>query len=178
MTAATGDRGLEMARANRPDLIILDLMLPGMTGQEICRALKKDPETEPLLIVMLTAKGQSEDRVKGLELGADDYMAKPFSPRELVLRVQALLKRLRTVPRSATLQISGISLDKTNFEARLDGQRLDLTTTEFKLLGLLIERRGKTLSRETLLTDVWKYQNASVDTRTVDTHIRRVREKL
>ena len=178
MTAATGDRGLEMARANRPDLIILDLMLPGMTGQEICRALKKDPETEPLLIVMLTAKGQSEDRVKGLELGADDYMAKPFSPRELVLRVQALLKRLRAVPRSATLQISGISLDKTNFEARLDGQRLDLTTTEFKLLGLLIERRGKTLSRETLLTDVWKYQNASVDTRTVDTHIRRVREKL
>lgn len=178
LIAVSGDRGLEMARAQRPDIIILDLMLPGMTGQEVCRALKNDPDTEVIPIVMLTAKGEPEERVKGLELGADDYVTKPFSPRELVLRVQALLKRHRVVPRSETVQLAGIYLDKTNFEARLDGKRLDLTTTEFKLLSVLIERRGKTLTRETLLTDVWGYQTASIDTRTVDTHMRRLREKL
>ncbi len=178
LIAVSGDRGLEMARKQRPDIIILDLMLPGMTGQEVCRALKNDPDTEVIPIVMLTAKGEPEERVKGLELGADDYVTKPFSPRELVLRVQALLKRHRVVPRSETVQLAGIYLDKTNFEARLDGKRLDLTTTEFKLLSVLIERRGKTLTRETLLTDVWGYQTASIDTRTVDTHMRRLREKL
>lgn len=178
MIAVSGDRGLELARTKRPDIIILDLMLPGMTGQEVCRALKKDPETELIPIVMLTAKGEPEERVKGLELGADDYVTKPFSPRELVLRVQALLKRHRVVPRSETIRVSGVYLDKTNFEARLDGKRMELTTTEFKLLSVLIERRGKTLSRETLLADVWGYQNTSIDTRTVDTHMRRLREKL
>ena len=178
LIAVSGDRGLEMARTQRPDIIILDLMLPGMTGQEVCRALKNDPDTEVIPIVMLTAKGEPEERVKGLELGADDYVTKPFSPRELVLRVQALLKRHRVVPRSETVQLAGIYLDKTNFEARLDGKRIDLTTTEFKLLSVLIERRGKTLTRETLLTDVWGYQTASIDTRTVDTHMRRLREKL
>ena len=178
LIAVSGDRGLEMARKQRPDIIILDLMLPGMTGQEVCRALKNDPDTEVIPIVMLTAKGEPDERVKGLELGADDYVTKPFSPRELVLRVQALLKRHRVVPRSETVQLAGIYLDKTNFEARLDGKRLDLTTTEFKLLSVLIERRGKTLTRETLLTDVWGYQTASIDTRTVDTHMRRLREKL
>jgi two-component system phosphate regulon response regulator PhoB len=127
---------------------------------------------------MLTAKGELHERVKGLELGADDYVTKPFSPRELVLRLQALLKRHRVVPRSEILQIDGIYLDKTNFEVRLDGGKLDLTTTEFKLLCLLLERRGRTLTRETLLTDVWGYQNTSLDTRTVDTHMRRLREKL
>lgn len=178
LIAPAGDQGLDMARKMRPDIIVLDLMLPGMTGQEVCRALKGDANTEMIPVVMLTARGEPEERVKGLELGADDYVTKPFSPRELVLRVQALLKRHRLVPRSEILEVEGIYLDKTNFESRLDGRRFDLTTTEFKLLCLMLERRGRTLSRETLLTDVWGYQNASIDTRTVDTHMRRLREKL
>ncbi len=178
LIAISGDRGLEMAREARPDIIVLDLMLPGMTGQEVCRALKGDANTESLPIVMLTAKGEPDERVKGLELGADDYVTKPFSPRELVLRIQALLKRHRMVPRSEIIQVEGIYLDKTNFESRLDGRRFDLTTTEFKLLCLMLERRGKTLSREILLADVWGYQNTTIDTRTVDTHMRRLREKL
>ncbi len=178
LIAASGDLGLDMARRMRPDIIVLDLMLPGMTGQEVCRALKADANTEMIPVMMLTARGEPHERVKGLELGADDYVTKPFSPRELVLRIQALLKRQRVVPRSEVVVVEGIYLDKTNFEARLDGQRFDLTTTEFKLLSLMLERRGRTLSRETLLTDVWGYQNASIDTRTVDTHMRRLREKL
>ena len=178
LIAGTGDRGLDMARKMRPDIIVLDLMLPGMTGHEVCRALKADRDTEVIPIVMLTARGEPHERVKGLELGADDYVTKPFSPRELVLRVQALLKRHRVMPRSETIQVDGIYLDKSKFEARLDGLRLDLTTTEFKLLGAMLDRRGRTLSRETLLADVWGYQNTSIDTRTVDTHMRRLREKL
>jgi two-component system phosphate regulon response regulator PhoB len=178
LVAVSGDRGLDMARQMRPDIIVLDLMLPGMSGHEVCRALKGDANTEGIPVLMLTAKGELHERVKGLELGADDYVTKPFSPRELVLRVQALLKRHRIMPRSGTLRVEGISLDKTKFEARLDGLRLDLTTTEFKLLSVLLERRGRTLSRETLLADVWGYQNTSLDTRTVDTHMRRLREKL
>lgn len=178
LIAASGDGGLNMARTMRPDIIVLDLMLPGMTGHEVCRALKSDADTEVIPIVMLTAKGEPHERVKGLELGADDYVTKPFSPRELVLRVQALLKRHRIVPRSGTLRVEGIHLDKTNFEARLDGARFDLTITEFKLLSLMLERRGRTLSRETLLADVWGYQSTTIDTRTVDTHMRRLREKL
>ncbi|TSA37602.1 MAG: response regulator [Verrucomicrobiaceae bacterium] len=176
--AMTGDLGLAMAREKRPDLIVLDLMLPGMNGHEVCRALKGDPNTEIIPIVMLTAKGEPNERVKGLELGADDYVTKPFSPRELVLRVQALLKRHRLVPRTEIVEVAGIYLNKTNFEARLDGKRFNLTTTEFKLLSLMLERRGRTLTRETLLSDVWGYQNAAIDTRTVDTHMRRLREKL
>jgi two-component system phosphate regulon response regulator PhoB len=178
LIAASGDRGLEIARKMRPDIIVLDLMLPGMSGHEVCRALKSDANTESIPIVMLTAKGEPHERVKGLELGADDYVTKPFSPRELVLRVQALLKRHRVVPRSGTIQVEGIYLDKTSFDARIDGKRFDLTTTEFKLLSVMLERRGRTLTRETLLTDVWGYQNTAIDTRTVDTHMRRLREKL
>ena len=172
-----GDKGLALAREKRPDIIVLDLMLPGLTGHEVCRALKGDPNTASIPIVMLTAKGEPHERVKGLELGADDYVTKPFSPRELVLRVQALLRRLRASARTEILEVDGLSLNKSAFEARRDGQRLDLTTTEFKLLCLLLERRGHTLSRETLLREVWGY-SASIDSRTVDTHMRRLREKL
>jgi len=177
LIANDGLQGLEMARTNRPDVIVLDLMLPGMDGQAVCKALKKDAETEAMPIVMLTAKGETQERVKGFEMGADDYVTKPFSPRELVLRVQALLKRLRTSTKKDVVEIDGFKVDKNAFEIRLDGKRLDLTTTEFKLLTLLIERRGRVQSRETLLFDVWGYQNA-IDTRTVDTHMRRLREKL
>ena len=177
ITSGEGDKGLALAREKRPDIIVLDLMLPGLTGHEVCRALKGDPNTAAIPIVMLTAKGEPHERVKGLELGADDYVTKPFSPRELVLRVQALLRRIRATSRAEIVEVEGICVNKSAFEARRDGLRLDLTTTEFKLLCLLLERRGHTLSRETLLREVWGY-SASIDSRTVDTHMRRLREKL
>ncbi len=175
--ACDGAEGLEMARKNRPDIIVLDIMLPGIDGYKICKTLKNDPETELLPIVMLTAKSDAKERVRGLELGADDYVTKPFSPRELVLRIQALLRRLRTKSQNDIVEVDEFMLDKSAFEIRLASRRLDLTTTEFKLLSLLIERRGRTQSRETLLYDVWGYKNV-IDTRTIDTHMRRLREKL
>ena len=177
LTAPDGRAGLEMARQNRPDLVILDLMLPGLDGHTVCKALRHDPDTAKMAILMLTAKSRPEERVQGLEIGADDYVTKPFSPRELVLRAQALLRRLHASPRGEVVETDAFRLDKGAFEVRLEGRRLDLTTTEYKLLALLIERRGRTLSRETLLSDVWGYQNL-IDTRTVDTHVRRLREKL
>jgi DNA-binding response OmpR family regulator len=177
LIAEDGLVGLEMARKNRPEIIVLDLMLPGMDGYSVCRALKKDPDTELLPILMLTARGEPSERVRGLEIGADDYVTKPFSPRELVLRIQALLRRTRPKVPGEVIEVGQFHLDKNKFDVRLEGRRLDLTTTEFKLLTVLIERRGRTQSRETLLYDVWGYQNP-IDTRTVDTHIRRLREKL
>ena len=177
LIANDGLEGLEMARRQRPDAMLLDLMLPGMDGKAVCKALKSDPETAALPIVMLTAKGEPSERVQGLEIGADDYVTKPFSPREVVLRLQGLLRRLRATQRSDDIEVDEFYVNKSGFEIRLEGSRLDLTTTEFKLLTLLIERRGRTQSREPLLFDVWGYQNA-IDTRTVDTHMRRLREKL
>lgn len=177
LIANDGLQGLEIARKNRPDIMVLDLMLPGMDGKAVCKALKKDSDTESLPIVMLTAKSEPSERVAGLELGADDYVTKPFSPRELVLRVQALLRRLRTSAKGDILEVDEFQADRTAFEVRLEGKRLDLTTTEFKLLTIMMERRGRIQSREELLFDVWGYQNA-IDTRTVDTHMRRLREKL
>lgn len=178
LTAETGDAGLELARKETPDLAILDIMLPGMNGLEVCRELRKTPATAAIPIIMLTAKGEQSDRIQGLETGADDYLAKPFSPRELVLRVQALLRRSESKPAGdALLQVDEFSIDRSSFQATINNQRLDLTTTELKLLSLLLERRGKIQSRETLLHEVWGYQNA-IDTRTVDTHMRRLREKL
>lgn len=177
LIAGDGLRGLEVARQYRPGVIVLDLMLPGIDGYSVCRALKKDPDTESLPILMLTARGEPGERVRGLELGADDYVTKPFSPRELVLRIQALLRRSRSRVIGEVVAVGDFHLDKNKFDVRLEGRRLDLTTTEFKLLAVLMERRGRTQSRETLLYDVWGYQNP-IDTRTVDTHIRRLREKL
>ncbi len=177
LIAVNGVKGLEMARSQRPDAIILDLMLPEMDGEKVCKALKGDSDTVNLPIIMLTAKVQPSERVDGFELGADDYVTKPFSPKELVLRVQAILRRLRMAARSDCIEVDEFYVDKGAFEIRLRGQRLELTTTEFKLLTLLIERRGRTQTRETLLFDVWGYQSA-IDTRTVDTHMRRLREKL
>ncbi len=177
LIALNGIEGLRIAREQRPDVVLLDLMLPEMTGEKVCHALKNDTETAEIPVIMLTAKGETEQRVRGLELGADDYVTKPFSPRELVLRVQAVLRRLKASEKSDRVEVGGFVVDRGAFEVRLGGERLDLTTTEFKLLNLLIERRGRTQSRETLLYDVWGYQNA-IDTRTVDTHMRRLREKL
>jgi len=177
LIANDGLQGLEMARKNRPDVTILDLMLPGMNGHAVCKALKGDPGTESLPIIMLTAKGEPGERIQGLEMGADDYVTKPFSTKELILRVKALLRRVQANRGGEVLEVDQFHVNKSAFEIRLEGQRLDLTTTEFKLLTLLIERRGRIQSRETLLYDVWGYQNA-IDTRTVDTHMRRLREKL
>lgn len=175
--AGTGLAGVEKARAERPDIIILDLMLPGMSGEKVCKALKDDASTAGIPIIMLTAKAGPEQRILGLEMGADDYVPKPFSPKELVLRVQALIRRMRKAEQASQVEVDEFLVDKGAFEVRLAGERLDLTTTEFKLLTLLIERRGRVQSRETLLFDVWGYRNA-IDTRTVDTHMRRLREKL
>jgi len=177
LVAMEGKEGLAMAQESRPDAIVLDLMLPGLDGRSICKALKNSPETESIPILMLTAKGEAKERIEGLEIGADDYMSKPFSPKELVLRLQALLRRVRTNPHSNDIDVAPFHVSKSNFEIRLEDQRLELTSTEFKLLTLMIERRGRILSRDTLLQDVWGYQNA-IDTRTVDTHMRRLREKL
>jgi DNA-binding response OmpR family regulator len=177
LTALNGPAGLAAASQTRPDAIVLDIMLPQMTGLEVCKALRQANETADIPILILTAKAEMTDRIAGLELGVDDYITKPFSPRELVLRVQNLLRRLRLVRNKSVLTVDEFSVDKGNFEITVQGTRLDLTTTEFKLLAALLEHRGRTLSRETLLQDVWGYKNA-IDTRTVDTHVRRLREKL
>ena len=179
LVATDGLAALHAAREHRPDLVVLDLMLPHMNGEEVCRQLRADRETAAIPVLMLTAKGEPTDRIAGLEAGADDYLSKPFSPRELILRAEAILRRARAAQerRETILEVDGFRLNKGEFEVTLDGRKLELTTTEFKLLCLLIERRGKVLTRDSLLTDVWNYA-AAIDTRTVDTHVRRLREKL
>jgi two-component system phosphate regulon response regulator PhoB len=177
LIARDGLTGLEIARKNLPDVVILDILLPHMDGYVVCKTLKNTTETASLPILILTARVETGERVKGLELGADDYLVKPFSMRELILRIQALLRRLRSGPRQEVLEVGAFRVDKSKFEIRLEGRRLDLTTTEFRLLTLLIERRGHTLSREALLSNVFRYENPII-ARTIDTHIRRLRAKL
>jgi len=177
LEAADGLQGHTLALEERPDAIVLDVMLPKMSGFEVAKKLRADSRTESTPILMLSAKGEAESRIKGLELGADDYLPKPFSPRELVLRVQALLKRSRPSEVAETSTVGPFVLDRTSLKVTLDGQRLDLTSTEFKLLSLLISKEGSIQTRDDLLLEVWGYRS-SVDTRTVDTHMRRLREKL
>lgn len=163
----------------RPDLIVLDLMLPGMDGLLVCQALRQDPSTAAIPIIMLTARGEESDRIRGLELGADDYVVKPFSPKEVVARVAALLRRVdRPAAASGGLLRHGpITIDLERHLVRLDDGEVRLTAKEFLLLQYLIEHRGRVLSRDLLLTDVWGYQYTG-GTRTVDVHIRRLREKI
>jgi DNA-binding response OmpR family regulator len=178
VTAADGAEALTKARASQPSLIVLDLMLPEVDGLEVCKMLRRDPATSGIPIVMLTAKAAEIDRVLGLELGADDYVTKPFSPRELVLRVKRLLQRDHTaVEEQDKLSFGDLLLDVPRHIVSWRGKPIDLTATEFKLLTVLARRRGRVQSREQLLRDVWEY-NSLVDTRTVDTHMRRLREKL
>jgi len=177
LTAATGPMALEIARQQRPDAIILDIMLPEMPGTEVLQVLRADNSTSRIPILMLTAKADPAERIAGLELGVDDYITKPFSPHELVLRVRNLLRRLREVVTGAVLIVDDFRLDKNHFEISYRDKRLDLTTTEFKLLVAMVEKRGRILSRDVLLQEVWGYENA-IDTRTVDTHVRRLRDKL
>lgn len=173
-----GDAALETLRAKPPDLILLDLMLPGLDGLELCRMLKRDPSTSEVPIVMLTAKGDEVDRIVGLELGADDYVAKPFSPREVVLRVKAVLRRA-TESREPQEEIRAgtLRLDVPGHRLFVGDEEVALTATEFRLLHMLMERAGRVLTREVLLTDGWGYAE-DVDSRTVDTHVRRLRHKL
>jgi len=178
VTAADGTEALGKARSNSPSLIVLDLMLPEITGLEVCKILRRDPITSTIPIIMLTAKAAEIDRVLGLELGADDYITKPFSPRELVLRVKKLLQRGQTAPKEQDiLKFGDLVIDVPRHIVSWRGKTVDLTATEFKLLTVLAQRRGRVQSREQLLRDVWEYNNL-VDTRTVDTHMRRLREKL
>ena len=170
-----GASGLQNARDNRPDLIILDLMLPKMSGLEVCRILKADTATSHIPILMLTAKAEEIDRIVGLEFGADDYVTKPFSPREVMLRIRAILRRGEKPEES--LQAGSISIDPGRHQVRVNGKRVHLTSLEFKLLRTLIQRRGRVQDRDKLLNDVWGYESV-IDTRTVDTHVRRLREKL
>jgi len=178
LQAQDGPSALSAVREQAPSLLVLDLMLPGMSGLEVCRALKADPATSGVPIVMLTAKAEEVDRIVGLELGADDYVTKPFSPRELVLRIKSVLRRNdKGESPDGLLTLGGIVLDRSRLHVSIAGQPVDFTATELKLLTLLMERRGRVQSREVLLNDVWGYESM-IDTRTVDTHIRRLREKL
>jgi two-component system phosphate regulon response regulator PhoB len=175
-TARDGATGLAKARDLLPAALVLDLMLPGMEGNEICKRLKADPKTAHIPVLILTAKADEVDRVLGLELGADDYVTKPFSPRELVLRVKKLTERGKTQP-AEVLTRGDLVVELAKHTVTVKDKPLDLTATEFKLLVTLMERRGRVQTRDALLRDVWGYEG-DLDTRTVDTHVRRLREKL
>jgi len=177
-TAQDGAEAIQKARAQLPSLIVLDLMLPEVDGLEVCKMLRRDASTAAIPILMLTARAAELDRVLGLELGADDYVTKPFSPRELVLRIKKLLERGQTKTAEAeTMKFGDLLIDLPRHRVTARGKSVELTATEFKLLAILAQRRGRVQSRDALLRDVWEY-NSLVDTRTVDTHMRRLREKL
>jgi len=176
-SAADGLTGLEKAREQKPALIILDLMLPGMSGLEVCKILKSNRETRGIAVLMLTAKAEEIDRVLGLEFGADDYVVKPFSPREVILRIRAILRRSDTPVEQGEIVVDAIRIDPARHRVSVDGKLIHLTSIEFKLLETLVARRGRVQSRDRLLNEVWGYESM-IDTRTVDTHIRRLRAKL
>lgn len=176
-TANDGASGLDKARNERPGFIILDLMLPKMPGLEVCKVLKTDPATRHIPIMMLTAKAEEIDRIVGLEFGADDYVTKPFSPREVILRIKAILRRGETSRGEEQLTTGAITIDPARHQVSVGGRRVNLTSIEFKLLRTLMQRRGRVQARDRLLNDVWGYESV-IDTRTVDTHVRRLREKL
>lgn len=177
LEASDGVTGLKMAREKLPAAVVLDLMIPEMRGEDVCRQLRARESTAQIPVIMVTAKARPEERIAGLELGADDYLTKPFSPRELALRLRLLIQKSRSMGNSEMLRIGPFELDRSNFEVRLAGRKLDLTALEFKLMAAFMESRGQVLDRETLLRDVWGYGNLS-NSRTVDTHVRRLRAKL
>ncbi len=176
---ANGRAALDAIAGRTPDLVVLDLMLPQVTGLEVCRRLRTDPRTAALPVIILTARAEESDRIVGLELGADDYLGKPFSPGELVARVRALLRRVArgTAAPGAPLEYGPIALDADRHTVAVDGREISLPAKEFLLLAYLLEHRGRVLSRDVLLADVWGYRYTG-GTRTVDVHVRRLREKL
>lgn len=178
VTAADGEEAVKKAKASLPALVVLDLMLPEIDGLEVCKLLRRDATTAKIPILMLTAKAAEIDRVLGLEIGADDYVTKPFSPRELILRIKKILDRGQSKNESReTMRYGELQIDIPKHRASWKGKPFDLTATEFKLLTILAQRAGRVQSRDTLLRDVWEY-DSMIDTRTVDTHMRRLREKL
>jgi two-component system alkaline phosphatase synthesis response regulator PhoP len=175
---ANGAEGMRYLRTHGIDLVILDLMLPGLSGMDLCKAMRADPSTSQIPVIMLTARGDEADRLAGFEYGADDYVTKPFSPKELVARVGALLKRTAGLPPQAgLLRYENITIDADRHRVTMDGEEVKLTAKEFLLLEYFLRHRGRVLSRDALLTDVWGYQYTG-GTRTVDVHIRRLREKI
>jgi DNA-binding response OmpR family regulator len=176
--AADGAEALEKIHSFHPDLMVLDWMLPKLDGLEVCKSVRSEPDIASLPIIMVTAKTTEIDRILGLEIGANDYMTKPFSPRELILRIK---KQIQTHQSSeeenAPLQFGSIAIDLGRHSVTVDGRSIDLTTIEFKLLTALVERSGRVQSREDLLKNVWEYETG-IDSRTVDTHVRRLRKKL
>jgi len=172
-----GVEGTRLALRERPDLILLDLMLPGRDGYSVFRELRRDPRTANTPVIILTAKAQTTDRIQGLEAGADDYITKPFSPKELILRVQAVLKRSDGPPGAVDFTYGPFHFDKNALKFYLDNETVELTATEFKLLLFLCERSGKTQNRNELLCLVWGYSDAT-HSRTLDTHVKRLRQKL
>lgn len=176
-SASDGEEALRMLREGVFDLVVLDLMLPGMHGLEVCRALRRDPKTSAIPIIMLTARGEEHERVRGLETGADDYLVKPFSPRELIARVKAVLRRAGKRAAEEAIRIGDLSINKEKYEVTKDGKTVDLSATEFRLLLFLAERNGRVFSREQLLDALWK-DEAFVEPRTVDVHIRRLRMQI
>ena len=178
-TATTGPDALRAAREERPDIVVLDLMLPGVSGYEVLRELRQRPETREVGVILLTSRREETDRIKGFSLGADDYLTKPFSPQELTLRVAALLRRLQApaVAAGSSLIEGPLIIDRASHRVTLDGEELQLTATEFKLLSMLVERRGRVQTRPQLLETVWDAQ-PDIQTRTVDMHVQRLRAKL
>jgi two-component system, OmpR family, phosphate regulon response regulator PhoB len=179
-TAEGGNEALAAAAAERPDLLLLDVMLPGFSGYEVLAELRRRPESVDLPVIVLTARRDEADRVKGLELGADDYITKPFSPRELVLRVAAVLRRAQAPPvagATRTLQGGGVTVDLNSLTVTANDKTIDLTPTEYRLLVALLERRGRVQSRQQLLEAAWDV-HATIETRTVDMHVQRLRGKL
>ena len=177
---ARGLEGLELARKDLPELILLDLMLPDISGMDVCRALKERAETKTIPVVMVTARGEEIDRVVGFELGADDYVVKPFSVRELLLRIQAILRRNKrdSAPEiSDIVEFGRLRIDRGAHRVWVDTQEIELTALEFRLLLTLYERKNRVQTRSALLDEVWGIQ-ADITTRTVDTHVKRLREKL
>lgn len=180
LSARNGEDALDSANRDHPDLVILDLMLPGMDGLEVCKLLKGDTKTTSIPVIMLTAKSQESDKIVGLELGADDYMTKPFSPRELIARIKAVLRRVKEKDKlPEVLKAGDLIIDLSRIMVSVKGKAIELTAKEFELLKTLIKAKGRVLSRDYLLDTIWGFDNAiEIQTRTVDVHIRTLRKKL
>ena len=179
LQAHDGLQALELVRRERPSLLVLDLMLPHLSGLDVCRRLRKEPDTARLPILMLTAKAEETDKVLGLELGGDDYLTKPFGPRELVARVKALIRRSEEIQEEEIFKVGSLELDLGRYTVSIRKRAVELTTKEFDLLKALVLAKGRALTREFLLDRVWGYERASeIESRTIDVHVRRLREKL
>ena len=180
LKALDGEKALQLVRTKTPDLVVLDLMLPGIQGLEVCKRIRKDPETASIPIIMLTAKGAEIDKIVGLEVGADDYITKPFSVKELLARIKAVLRRSearRAAVQAEVFEFKGLHIDFKSYEVTVDGKRVDLSPTEFRLLKFLSRNPGRVYSREQILDRVWG-DEAFVEPRTVDVHIRRLRARI